>query len=62
MHRLNETYGLRYFFGTDDNFFNNKERSVEIIETLAHAEFDGSRLGRSRPVGAPRSRSTTRSR
>ena len=23
MWRLNETYGLRYFFGTDDNFFNH---------------------------------------
>ncbi|MEO6435371.1 MAG: radical SAM protein, partial [Tepidisphaeraceae bacterium] len=41
MWRLNETYGLRYFFGTDDNFFNNKQRTLEIIETLASAEFNG---------------------
>jgi radical SAM superfamily enzyme YgiQ (UPF0313 family) len=41
MWRLNKEYGLRYFFGTDDNFFNNKARALEIVETLATAEFEG---------------------
>jgi radical SAM superfamily enzyme YgiQ (UPF0313 family) len=41
MWRLNKEYGLRYFFGADDNFFNNKSRTMEIVNTLAAAEFDG---------------------
>ena len=41
MWRLNKEYGLRYFFGVDDNFFNTKARTLEIVETLARAEFDG---------------------
>jgi radical SAM superfamily enzyme YgiQ (UPF0313 family) len=41
MWRLHEAYGLRYFFGTDDNFFNTKSRTLEIVETLAAKEFDG---------------------
>ena len=28
MWRLNDEYGLRYFFGTDDNFFNDKARTL----------------------------------
>lgn len=46
MARLNREYGLRYFFGADDNFFNNKQRTLEIVQTLAEAEFDGKRLSR----------------
>jgi radical SAM superfamily enzyme YgiQ (UPF0313 family) len=41
MWRLNKEYGLRYFFGTDDNFFNNKTRTLDIVETLARVEFEG---------------------
>ncbi len=41
MWQLNKAYGLRYFFGTDDNFFNNKTRALDMIETLARAEFEG---------------------
>jgi len=41
MWNLNKEYGLRYFFGTDDNFFNNKARALDIVETLARTEFDG---------------------
>jgi radical SAM superfamily enzyme YgiQ (UPF0313 family) len=40
MWRLNHEYGLRYFFGVDDNFFNSKARTLEIVQTLASAEFD----------------------
>jgi len=44
MFRLNKEYGLRRFFGADDNFFNDKTRTLEIVETLARAEFDGVKL------------------
>src|SRR5947207_5815169 len=46
MWRLNKEYGLRYFFGADDNFFNDKTRTLDIVNTLARAEFDGVRLSR----------------
>jgi len=46
MRRLWETYGLRYFFGTDDNFFNNHQRALEIAETIARTPAG------SRPLGA----------
>jgi radical SAM superfamily enzyme YgiQ (UPF0313 family) len=41
MWRLNKEYGLRYFFGVDDNFFNNKARTLDIVEALARAQFEG---------------------
>jgi radical SAM superfamily enzyme YgiQ (UPF0313 family) len=41
MWQLHKHYGLRYFFGTDDNFFNTKQRTLDIVQTLARAEFDG---------------------
>jgi hypothetical protein len=41
MWRLHKEYGLRYFFGTDDNFFNTKSRTLDIVETLGAKEFDG---------------------
>jgi len=46
MTRLNRQFGLRYFFGTDDNFFNDRARSLEIVEALARAEIAGRPLGR----------------
>jgi radical SAM superfamily enzyme YgiQ (UPF0313 family) len=46
MWRLNKEYGLRYFFGADDNFFNDKSRTLHIVEQLARAEFEGVRLSR----------------
>ncbi len=41
MYRLNKEYGLKFFFGVDDNFFNNKQRTLEIVEAIASAEYDG---------------------
>ncbi|MBU0641031.1 MAG: radical SAM protein [Planctomycetes bacterium] len=41
MAQLGREYGLHYFFGADDNFFNNEERTLEILETLAHTKIDG---------------------
>ncbi len=46
MWRLNKDYGLRHFFGTDDNFFNDKSRTLDIVDQLARAEFDGVRLSK----------------
>ncbi len=42
--QLNKEYGLRYYFGADDNFFNTKERTLEIVERLARAEINGKPL------------------
>lgn len=39
--RLHREYGLRYFFGADDNFFNHKERTLDIVETLARTQVNG---------------------
>ena len=44
MTRLYREYGLKFFFGADDNFFNDKERALDIVETLARAEIDGQPL------------------
>jgi radical SAM superfamily enzyme YgiQ (UPF0313 family) len=41
MWRIHKEYGIRYFFGTDDNFFNNKARTMSIVDALATAEFEG---------------------
>lgn len=42
--RLNREYGLKYFFGADDNFFNHKPRTMEIVEALARTQIDGKPL------------------
>jgi radical SAM superfamily enzyme YgiQ (UPF0313 family) len=44
MWRLFKEYRLQHFFGVDDNFFNKKATTLEIVETLARAEFDGQPL------------------
>jgi len=43
---LYKAYGIRNFFGVDDNFFNKKALTLDILETLASAEFDGVPLRR----------------
>ena len=39
--RLHREYGIREFFGCDDNFFNDKSRALEIAGALARTEIDG---------------------
>jgi hypothetical protein len=39
--QLHRAYGLRYFFGADDNFFNDTTRTLDIVETLARTSIDG---------------------
>ncbi len=47
MKRLHEEYGIRFFFGADDNFFNRKERAVAIFEAVATTKLaDGTPLGK----------------
>ncbi|HEX3869627.1 MAG TPA: radical SAM protein [Pirellulales bacterium] len=41
-----EAFGTRYYFGTDDNFFNRRETSQEIFEAIAAERVaGGARLG-----------------
>jgi radical SAM superfamily enzyme YgiQ (UPF0313 family) len=35
MTRIRSEFGVRFFFGADDNFFNHKQRTLDIVETLA---------------------------
>ena len=46
MVRLHGEYGIREFFGCDDNFFNDKSRALEIAGALARTEIDGVALHR----------------
>lgn len=41
MYRIYREYGIRHFFMADDNFFNDKQRAIGIVETLARKEFNG---------------------
>jgi len=41
MVRVHEEYGIPYFFGADDNFFNHAERTLPILETLARTTIHG---------------------
>jgi radical SAM superfamily enzyme YgiQ (UPF0313 family) len=38
---LHKIYGIKYFFGADDNFFNHKQRTIEIVQALADTRIDG---------------------
>jgi radical SAM superfamily enzyme YgiQ (UPF0313 family) len=44
MSRLRREYGMRYFFGADDNFFNSEPRALDILETLARVQHDSAPL------------------
>jgi hypothetical protein len=50
MWQLHKEYGLRVFFGADDNFFNDKSRTLDIVDTLARSQFEGVRLCHRRMV------------
>lgn len=39
--QLNAQFGIRHFFGADDNFFNDEQRTLGILETLARRRKDG---------------------
>lgn len=44
--QLIEKFGIRYYFGTDDNFFNNPERAMDIIDAIGKSEIRGKRMGK----------------
>jgi radical SAM superfamily enzyme YgiQ (UPF0313 family) len=43
MGQINATYGISTFFGTDDNFFNDTTRTLDIAESLARKVTSGKR-------------------
>ena len=43
LEQLYRQYSIRFFFGADDNFFNDKQRTLDIAETLARKIDAGSR-------------------
>lgn len=44
---VRERFGVKFFFGADDNFLNRRETAVEFFEALAQARLsNGKRLGR----------------
>ena len=38
---LHKAFGLRNFFGTDDNFFSDKKRALDIVDTLSGIQIEG---------------------
>ena len=44
LRQLHDTYGMRFFFGADDNFFNDRERALDICQALSEAEINGTAL------------------
>ncbi len=44
MVRLYKEYGIKDFFGCDDNLFADKTRTIEILESLARTQIRGARL------------------
>ncbi len=44
MTSLYRKFGMRHFFGADDNFFNNEKRTLDIVETLARVKLDGTEV------------------
>ncbi|MBN1511465.1 MAG: radical SAM protein [Phycisphaerae bacterium] len=44
MKHVFENFGIRQFFGTDDNFFNNRETVLELMEAVASTESNGKPL------------------
>ena len=45
--QIYQTYGITWFFGTDDNFFNRHERALAICKAIGETRLDnGERLGK----------------
>ncbi len=41
MTQIQREFGIDFLFGTDDNFFNHEERTLNIVETLARVRRNG---------------------
>lgn len=48
MVRIQNEFGSRFFFGADDNFFNEEERTLDIVEALARVRKGSARPNRFR--------------
>ena len=42
---IHKNFGIRGFFGTDDNFFNDRPTVVDLMSELARTKVDGEELG-----------------
>jgi radical SAM superfamily enzyme YgiQ (UPF0313 family) len=45
MREIRERFGIKYFFGTDDNFFNHRETVEGILTAMARARCQGKPFG-----------------
>lgn len=53
MSTIYREYGIKNFFGSDDNFFNRHPRAISILETLSETNLDdGRRLGKVLTLGS----------
>ena len=43
--RVHERFGVKYFFGTDDNFFNHRETAEQLLTAMAGASAKGFPFG-----------------
>lgn len=43
---IHEQFGIKGFFSTDDNFFNNRQTVIDLMTELAHTETCGQPLGK----------------
>ena len=44
MRRIREELGVRFFFGTDDNFFNNRPAAEQMFEAMSQTKINGRRF------------------
>lgn len=42
---INENFGIREFFSTDDNFFNNRETVIDLMTAMANTKIRGKPMG-----------------
>jgi radical SAM superfamily enzyme YgiQ (UPF0313 family) len=45
MRRIREELGIRYFFGTDDNFFNNRPAVEQMFQVMSKTKINGRPFG-----------------
>lgn len=43
--RIHERFGVKYFFGTDDNFFNSRQTAEQLLTAMAGASANGYPFG-----------------
>ena len=43
---IHENFGIREFFSTDDNFFNDRQTVVDLMTAMAETQIDGKRMSK----------------